>query len=78
MFTENTNADLLCTIYEECLLPSAKKWLYADTKTWILQENNDPKHTSKKARAWREEKGVVRLTWPEQSPDQNPIENFGC
>ncbi|XP_033231894.1 uncharacterized protein LOC117182889 [Belonocnema kinseyi] len=44
-------------------------------ESWILQEDNDPKHRSKLCRAWKEEAGVVTLDWPTQSPDANPIEN---
>jgi hypothetical protein len=75
IFTKNMNADLLCEIYEHALLPSAQYWFGKDTASWVLQEDNDPKHTSKAARAWREEHGITRLPWPAQSPDQNPIEN---
>ncbi len=69
------DAPLLCTIYESAFLPSAEKRFGADTSKWVLQEDNDPKHTPRLARAWREEHEVVRLPWPAQSPDQNPIEN---
>ena len=40
-----------------------------------MQEDNDPKHTPKSARKWREEKNITHLVWPAQSPDLNPIEN---
>jgi hypothetical protein len=49
-FTSNLNADLLCTIYKTTLLPSAKTFFGEDNNKWILQEDNDPKHKSKKAR----------------------------
>ena len=42
---------------------------------WLLQEDNDPKHTLKKAKNWREENRVERMEWPAQSPDLNSIEN---
>jgi hypothetical protein len=76
MFTKNMDAKLLCDIYDKRLLPIAEEWFGKDTSTWVLQEDNDPKHTSNLARAWREEHKVVRMTWPAQSPDQNPIENI--
>jgi transposase len=69
------DADLLCTIYEKSLLPTATNWFGPDQYNWVLQEDNDPKHTSKEARGWREAHGIVRMPWPSQSPDQNPIEN---
>jgi transposase len=75
VFTSNLDADLMVEIYKKALLPSATKMFGSDTSAWILQEDNDPKHTSKKAAKWREEEGITRLPWPAQSPDQNCIEN---
>jgi len=75
LFTQNLNAKLLVHIYSKALLPSAVKWFPNPEDSWVLQEDNDPKHTSKLAKNWREQKGVVRLAWPAQSPDLNPIEN---
>jgi transposase len=74
-FTENLKADLLCTIYKTTLLPSAGILFGKDNHSWILQEDNDPKHMSKKAQKWRKENQVKRISWPAQSPDLNPIEN---
>ena len=46
-----------------------------DKDKWILQEDNDPKHSSKKAQNWKIDNQVNRLSWPSQSPDLNPMEN---
>jgi transposase len=44
-------------------------------KDWILQDN-DPKHTSKVAKATIKKSGVELMPWCAQSPDLNPIEQF--
>lgn len=72
IFQKNLNSQFLLNIYENALLPSSKI-LMGDK--WLLQEDNDPKHTSKIAQQWREENNVKKIDWPSQSPDQNPIEH---
>lgn len=74
-FTRNLNAQYMTTLYETALLPSAVDLYGEDCYSWILQEDNDPKHRSKIAKAWKEDNYVKVLPWPSMSPDQNPIEN---
>ena len=47
-------------------------------RSFIFQQDNDPKHTSRLCKGYltkKESDGVLRqMTWPPQSPDPNPIE----
>ena len=43
-------------------------------RTWVLLQDNDPKHTSKSTSEWLKKNNVKTLEWPSQSPDLNPIE----
>lgn len=75
VFTSNLNAVLMNKIYQTALLPSAAKMFGRRGHSWILQEDNDPKHRSRMCAEWKQQNGVEVLDWPSQSPDANPIEN---
>jgi hypothetical protein len=72
IFKENLTAAKLCAIYESALLPSAHR-LFAGP--WALVEDNDPKHRSQIAAAWRKAHGINRLAFPAKSPDLEVMEN---
>ena len=44
--------------------------------SWVFQQDNDPKHTSKVVKKWLKHARVEILEWFSQSPDLNPIENM--
>ena len=74
IFTGILTGTRMCKIYQHSLLPSVAT-LVPKNSDWVLQEDNDPKHTSKVASRWKSENGVCRMSWPAMSPDTNPIES---
>ena len=73
IFTGIMNADFYVTVLEEGLLPFLRQ-KFRDHEHRFMQDN-DPKHVSRRAKAFFEENGVNWWHTPPKSPDLNPIEN---
>jgi len=69
------DANQYVDILENHLLPSMEESGVPEEDV-IFQQDNDPKHTSKKAKKWMEDNNIRVLDWPPQSPDVNPIEHL--
>ena len=73
-FRRNMDANFFVNILEWHLIEQAEVF---HGQRWFLIQDNDPKHTSRIAKAWMEKNMKKnQREWPSQSPDLNPIENI--
>lgn len=64
-------------LYKEILQNNMEPYAFDNLPvSYIFQQDNDPKHTSRLVKSWFEEQQIPVLGWPAQSPDLNPIENL--
>ncbi|MGH0123262.1 UNVERIFIED_CONTAM: hypothetical protein FKN15_021002 [Acipenser sinensis] len=66
------NSALYQRILQENVRPSVRELKLKCS--WVMQQDNDPKHTSKSTSEWLKNKKFKVLEWPSQSLDLNPIE----
>ena len=68
------DADQYVSILEDHMLSSLEESGISEEEV-IFQQDNDFKHTSRKAQKWMEDHNITLLDWPAQSPDLSPIEH---
>ncbi|KAK1785346.1 hypothetical protein P4O66_018726 [Electrophorus voltai] len=71
-FCGKWNHESCCLPKKENVRPSVRDLKLK--RTWVLQQDNDPKHTSKSTSEWLKKNKMKTLEWPSQCPDLNPIE----
>jgi transposase len=69
------DAEQYCEILEEGLVESFETLEMKEGEHYF-QQDNDLKHTSKKAEKWFDDNNIQVIFWPAQSSDLNPIEHL--
>lgn len=72
MFTENLTSQLYECILRDYLVPT---FVALHHRPWILFQDRDPKHSSRRCKDFIEDRLINWLPSPAQSPDLNPLEN---
>ena len=73
LFDRIIKSEVYVHILKKNLLASTRKWRMG--KYFVFQQDNDPKHTSKKAKEFFIQKQIELRKWSALSPDFNPVEH---
>ncbi|KAK3573598.1 hypothetical protein QTP86_030017 [Hemibagrus guttatus] len=70
------NGTMNSAVYQKILKENVRPSVcdFKLNRTWVLQQDNDPKHTSKSTSEWLKKNKMKTLEWPSQSPDLSLIE----
>jgi hypothetical protein len=71
----NLTAPQYVEILERAMLPLYEHYENRRHAFLYFQQDNDPKHTSRLAKAWFRNNDITVFPWPAKSPDLSPIEN---
>ena len=74
-FDGRMDANLFMSILDDELQESIKYYKKKPSDV-LFQQDNDPKHKSKKAKKWLQDSEFEILVWPPQSADVHPIEHL--
>ena len=80
-FIEGTvNTDVYIALLQDNLVTFIDMIIADGTTNVVFQQDNTSPHISKKTRAWFDtamsEHNFVKMEWPPNSPDMNPMENL--
>ncbi|KAF7709014.1 hypothetical protein HF521_018071 [Silurus meridionalis] len=74
VITSSINAQVYVEILDTFLIPSIER-MFGDGSI-IFQDDNASCHRAKSVKTFLQERHIMSMAWPANSPDLNPIENL--